>query len=174
MTNEIIALIANVSLALSFIVALVFGAAEIRAAARDRRERLTLEALRSFQTREFAELIHYITSHNLPSSRKEMDALPAEDRIILIQFSQQMESLGILVAERLINIDLVDKTLGSFVTTSWEKYKTMFLDIREKQPDPFLGEYFQWLAEQIDKRMRENPRKPFYKTNLLSSHASIS
>jgi hypothetical protein len=73
-----------------------------------------------------------------------------------------MESLGILVAEKLINIDLVDKTLGSFVSTAWQKYKKMFLDIREKQPDPFLGEYFQWLAEQIDERMQKNPRKPFY------------
>jgi len=73
-----------------------------------------------------------------------------------------MESLGILVAEKLINIDLVDKTLGSFVTTSWEKYKTLFTDMREKTPDPFLGEYFQWLAERIDERMQQNPRKPFY------------
>jgi hypothetical protein len=77
-----------------------------------------------------------------------------------------MESLGILVAERLINIDLVDKTLGSFVTTSWEKYKPLFLDIRERQPDPFLGEYFQWLAERIDERRRLNPRKPFYKAHV--------
>lgn len=76
-----------------------------------------------------------------------------------------MESLGILVAERLLDIDLVDKPLGSFVTTAWEKYKKIFLDIREKQPDPFLGEYFQWLAENIDKRMKENPRKPFYETS---------
>jgi len=162
MTNEIITLIANLALALSFIVALVFGIAQVRAAARDRRERLTLETLRNFQTREFAELIQYITSRSMPSSRKELQGLPANEQVIFIQFGQQMESLGILVAERLIDIDLVDKTLGSLVTTAWEKYKTMFLDIREKQPDPFLGEYFQWLAERIDERMRENPRTPFY------------
>jgi hypothetical protein len=50
------------------------------------------------------------------------------------------------------------------VTGSWEKYKVIFLDIRERQPDPFLGEYFQWLAERIDKRMTENPRQPFYQS----------
>ncbi len=173
MTNEIITLIANLALALSFIVALIFGIAQVKTAARDRRERLTLDTLRSFQTREFAELMHYIISHNMPSSRKELEALPVNEQIIFIQFGQQMESLGILVAERLINIDLVDKTLGSFVTTAWEKYKKIFLDIREKQPDPFLGEYFQWLAERIDERMRENPRRPFYEINPLSSGRSI-
>ena len=75
-----------------------------------------------------------------------------------------MESLGILVAERLINIDLVEKTLGSFVTTSWEKYQTLFLNVREVTPDPYLGEYFQWLAERIDERMKEKPRQPYYLT----------
>jgi hypothetical protein len=91
-----------------------------------------------------------------------MLALPVDERIMFIQFGQQMESLGMLVAEELIDIDLVDKTLGSFVTNAWEKYKTVYLDMREKLPDPFLGEYFQWLADRIAERMRDNPRKPFH------------
>ena len=163
MTNEIITLLANLALALSFIVALIFGIAQVKSAARDRRERFTLETLRNFQTREFAELIYFVTSRNLPSSRKDLESLPANEQALFIQLAQQMESLGLLVAEKFIDLDLVDKTLGSFVTTSWKKYKTMFLAIREQ--DPFIGEYFQWLAEQIDQRMRENPRKPFYETS---------
>ena len=166
---DIVTLIANVALALSFVIGLIFGIAQVNTANRDRRERLTLETLRNFQTREFSELILFITSHNMPSSRKEMEALPGNDRVMLIQFGQQMESLGMLVAERLIEIDLVDKTLGSFVTNAWEKYKPLFQDIREKQPDPFLGEYFQWLAERIDERMQQNPRRPFYETKSFSS-----
>jgi len=159
---DTVTLIANVALALSFIIALIFGIAQVNTANRDRRERLTIETLRNFQTREFAELILFINSHSMPSNAKEMNALPAKEQVYIIQFGQQMESLGMLVAEKLINIDLVDKTLGSFVTLAWEKYKILFQDMRIKQPDPFLGEYFQWLAERIDERMRQTPRKPFY------------
>src|SRR5580693_2735273 len=108
MTNEIINLIANLALALSFIVGLIFGIAQVRTSARDRRERLTLETLRQFQTREFVELLHYVSFHDLPSNREGMMALPPDERTLLIQFGQEMESLGILVAERLIDIDLVD------------------------------------------------------------------
>jgi hypothetical protein len=165
MTNDFIALIANLALTLSFIVAVIFGIAQVKAAARDRKERLTLEILRHFQTREFSELALFITSHDPPSSQKEFQSLPSGDQIFFFQFGQEMESLGILVAERLIDLDLVDKTLGSLVTTAWMRYKTVFKDIREKQPDPFLGEYFQWLAERINERMRENPRKPFHETH---------
>src|SRR5580700_10440897 len=98
MTNELLTLLANLALTLSFIVALIFGIAQVQAAARDRRERLTLETLRTFQTREFAELALYITRHDMPTSSKEMAALPINEQMILFQFSQEMESLGILVA----------------------------------------------------------------------------
>jgi hypothetical protein len=161
MNSKTISDIANIALALSLIVGLIFGIAQVRVAVRDRRERLTLEMLRQFQTREFAELLFFIAQHNFPCTRDEMQKLPANDQVMIIQFGQQMESLGMIVAEGLVNMDLVDKTLGSFVTTSWEKYKTLFLNIREVQSDPFLGEYFQWLAEKIDRRMTECPRKPF-------------
>jgi hypothetical protein len=141
MTAEIITLLANLALALSFIVGLVFGIAQVRAAARDRKERLTLETLRNFQTREFSELMNFVTNSDVPPTHKEWQKRPPTEQIMVTQFAQQMESLGILVAERLINIDLVDKTIGSLVTTAWEKYKIMILDSRQKRPDPFLCEY---------------------------------
>ena len=165
--NDMISAVANVAIALTFVAGLVFGIAQVRAAARDHRERFTLEALRNFQTHEFAALMHHIISRKVPATNEALRSLPADDQIMFIQFAQQMESLGLLVAEELIDIDLVDKTLGSFVMTAWEKYKVMYLDMREKLPDPFLGEYFQWLAERIDERMHESPRQPFYKTGGL-------
>ncbi|HYV95014.1 MAG TPA: hypothetical protein VE978_24785 [Chitinophagales bacterium] len=143
--------------------ALIFGIAQVRVAARDRRERLTLGTLEAFQTREFAELIYTINNLKTLTSWKELQTLPKEDQIKFIQFSQQMETLGILVAEKYINLDLVDKTLGSFVTTSWDKFKLMFFDAREKIPDPFLAEYFQWLAELINEQMQKESREPYFK-----------
>src|SRR5260221_3959224 len=161
-TTETITFLANLALAPSFIIGLVFGIAQVRAAARDRKERLTLEALRNFQTREFSELMNFVTNSDVPPTHEEWQKRPADEQIMVTQFAQQMESLGILVAERLINIDLVDKTIGSLVSMAWEKYKVMIQDSREKRPDPFLCEYFQWLAERIDERMRNTPREPFY------------
>jgi hypothetical protein len=169
MTIEIITVIANIALTLSLVVGLVFGIAQVRAAARDRKERLTLETLRNFQTREFTELMYHIISNELPKSIEDLRARPPGEQIMFMQFAQQMESLGILVAEKLINIDLVDKTLGSFVVTAWEKYKVTFLDGREKLPDPYLGEYFQWLAERIDEVMKKNPRKAFFETHTSTT-----
>jgi hypothetical protein len=169
MSAEFITELANLALTLSLIVAVVFGIAQINASKTDRRERLTLETLRNFQSREFAEIILFISTAKFPQNQKEWLLWAEDERVIFIQIGQEMESLGILLADRLIDIDLLDKTLGSFIMTAWEKFKPMILELREKNPDPYLAEYFQWMAEQIDKRMKENPRKPFYQ----SSQAAI-
>jgi len=79
MNNEFIALLANLALALSFIVGLIFGIAQVKATARDRKERFSLEALRSFQTREFAELMLYVNNNNMPFDRKGLLALPVNE-----------------------------------------------------------------------------------------------
>jgi hypothetical protein len=159
---DIIAIIANLAIALSFLVALAFGIAQVKAAAKDRKERLTIGALVSFQTREFAELMNFIYSYNFPSTYEEWQGLPANEQIMITQFMQIMESIGILVAEKLIDINLIDKTVGSLITTAWDKHKIMILDSREKQDDPFLSEYFQWLAERMQKGLKVNQRQPFY------------
>ena len=132
MTNDIVTLVANLALTLSFIVAVIFGIAQVQAAKRDRRERLTLETLRNFQTREFSELMFKVNSYKIVTTLEEWRTLPDDDQVLFLQFTQQMESLGILVAEKYISIDLVDKTLGSFVTSSWNKFKTVIFDIRTK------------------------------------------
>src|ERR1700729_3883555 len=102
-TQDLVSFIANIALTLTFLVGLIFGIAQVRAAARDRRERLTLDTLRNFQTCEFAEFIHYVTSHNMPTTMEEQRNLPHSEQITFIQLAQQMEALGILVAEKLIN-----------------------------------------------------------------------
>lgn len=161
-TPDIIATIANLSLALSFVVAIIFGISESRFAARRRIELLTLENLRTFQSREFAELLIFVINRKLLTSYDEWKDFPEHDKILLLQFSQMMESLGILVAEKYINLDLVEKTIGSVVTDTWEKLKPWILDSRKKLPDPYLNEYYQWLAQKLSEQMKEKKRKPFY------------
>jgi len=162
MSADLIGTIANISLALSLIVGLVFGVGQARAAARDRRERLTLETLNYFGSREFAELIQYIDTHEMPETRQALRALPPNEQAMFIQFSMLMENLGILVAQKMINVDLVDMTLGSFVSTTWVKFKPMAINTRKEDNEPFMSEYFQWLAETIDARLTANPRQPAY------------
>ena len=70
--------------------------------------------------------------------------------------------LGLLVYDGTIDLELVERTLGNFVVEAWEASRPSVLDLRAVLPDPYLNEYFQWLAERVAKSMRERPRAPAY------------
>ncbi|HTB57487.1 MAG TPA: hypothetical protein VLC06_06415 [Polyangia bacterium] len=150
--------IANISLALSLLVAVVFGILQFRAAARDRRERLTMDTLRAFQSRDFASKINMIRLSGPPETIDEISERPADEQIEILQLAQEMESLGLMVEEHMIDLDLVEKSLGSFVVDAWKRYAPLMRSGREK--DPYLGEYFEWLAVCLEDRMRTQPRVP--------------
>ena len=53
---------------------------------------------------------------------------------------------------------------GEFVTADAAELALAQGVMRVEQPDPYLSEYFQWLADLIKKRMKECPRKPFHES----------
>lgn len=167
MPNELIAVIANIALSLSVVVAVIFGIIQTRTASKDRRIKLTIETLNHFQTREFAENMLYVYREKFPANYEEwLEQREQHGRYVHI--AQQLESLGLLVAERMISLDLLDRTLGSYITVAWEKFKPLTIANREKNNDPYMNEYFQWLAEQVDRRMSNNPREPFFKSGQIA------
>jgi hypothetical protein len=157
---ELVTVIGNLAIALSVVVAVVFGIAQARGAARDRKERLALETIRSFQTREFAEHMHFMRVQKQPATMAEFYALGDDDQVTFIHFAQEVEMLGLLVADGRIDLDLVERTLGDFVTRAWKRYQPVIEDMRRELGDPYLAEYFEWLAGQVARLMRESPRAP--------------
>jgi hypothetical protein len=155
------ATIANISLALSLLVGLVFGVLQVRAATRERRERLTMETLRSFQSRELAAKINMMRLSGPPETVDKLSERPPDEQIEILQLGQEMESLGLMVEEHIIDLDLVEKSLGSFVVDAWKRYAPLMRSGRDK--DPYLGEYFEWLAVCLEGCMRTKPRVPAHK-----------
>ena len=81
-------------------------------------------------------------------------------------YAQQKEMLGLMVYDGMIELALVERTLGDYVAFSWEKYKSFTYDRRNE--DPYLNEYFEWLANRLDNYMRSNPRTPAYAATAQS------
>jgi hypothetical protein len=155
-------IVGNLAIALSLVVALVFGIAQTRSAARDRKERLTIETVRSFQTREFSAQFLRVSRRAPPPTAAEFAKLPEQEQIDHVHFSYQMELIGLLVHDGTLDVGLVEKTLGDFVVNAWERYAPVLRDMRVANEDPYLGEYFEWLATRMEALMREKPRAPAY------------
>lgn len=168
-TESVASVIGDAALALSLLVVLAFGMAQARSGAQDRRERLTLTTIQEFQTREMAAHFQRLSSSDLPDNWRGVQALSAEDQVSFIHYAQQMEMLGLMVYEGMIELALVERTLGDYVAFSWEKYKPFTYDRRGE--DPYLNEYFEWLAKRLDEYMRANPRQPAFTTIAARSQS---
>jgi hypothetical protein len=166
-TESVASIIGDAALTLSLVAAVGFGAAQVRGAARERRERFTLETVRQLQTREMAENFQRTSNTDMPATVEAMRLLPAGEQVSIIHYAQQMEMLGLMVYDGMIELELVERTLGDYVAVSWEKYKSFTYDRRKD--DPYLNEYFEWLANRLDQYMRTNPRPPAYTTSTASA-----
>ena len=124
------------------------------------RERLTVATVQGMQTREMAAHFQRISSHDIPSTFSGIRSLPADEQVSIIHYAQQMEMLGLMVYDGMIELALVERTLGDYVAFSWEKYKSFTYDRRNE--DPYLNEYFEWLVNRLDNYMRSKPRTPAY------------
>jgi hypothetical protein len=159
-TESVAAITADFAIAASFVAALGFGIAQVRSSARDRRERLTVATVRELQTREMAAHFQRMRTHDFPSTMEAMLLLSDDEQVSIIHYAQQMEMLGLMVYDGMIELGLVERTLGDYVSYSWEKYKAFVSDGRKA--DPYLNEYFEWLAHRLDEYMRINQRAPAY------------
>ena len=158
------AVILNFVTVMTLIVALAFGVKQTRDFERKRREDATMRVLEQFANEDFAVHILRIGMLEAPVDPAARATMDPKERIQAIAFAQQMETLGVLVADRIIEIDLVEKALGSFVTSAWEKTKPVILAIRAESGDLKTAEYFQWLAERIAEREAKMPKEGVYDT----------
>ena len=160
-----VAALTDIAIAGSVVVALVFGIIQVLIAVRDRRERLTIEVVRGLQTREFAQQLSDLSDRPPASTLAEWRALPESTRVTHIQFLQELEILGLLVFDKTIDFTLVERTLGSWVTIAWKGFQPFILDLRKQNNDPYMSEYFEWLAGRMETWLRDRPRMPAYQQN---------
>ena len=65
------------------------------------------------------------------------------------------EAMGVLVHRRIAPLPLVQDLVGGFAVVTWHRLKPWITELRVEQSNPSDSEWFQWLAEQLEKRRAE-------------------
>jgi hypothetical protein len=63
-----------------------------------------------------------------------------------------MESLGILVFHHELDLELVDGFFSGLIVVGWRKLNRWVDDVREDTQRPTMGEWFEWLADQMQQK----------------------
>jgi hypothetical protein len=145
--------VANIATALTVLTAVVFGLIEMRRARKEREERAAFVAVQAILTPAWMQsmvLVQAISDGTTPSQ------IEADPR--LFQAVQSiaciLESLGYAVYARMVPLNVVDELLGGTVRVAWRKLRCYVEYERERAASQKTWEWFQWLAEQLDRHSK--------------------
>jgi hypothetical protein len=145
--------LANIATALTVLTAVVFGLVEMRRARKDREERAAFVAVQAILTPAWIDsmtLVQAISEGTTPSQIETDPRLfKAAQSIACI-----LESLGYAVFARMVPLNVVDELLGGTVRVAWRKLRDYVEYERERSGSQKNWEWFQWLAQQIDRHSK--------------------
>lgn len=130
---------------------LVFALVQMRQVRQQRRELAAIELFRSFGNPQFSEAFRCVLELPDGLDRKAlMSAYPnAEDHAMLI--AMRMENIGVMTYQRIVPFAVVSNLVGGSTGLLWRKLGNWTRDLRDELNEPTTFEWFQWLAEQLDK-----------------------
>jgi len=145
--------VANVATALTVLTAVVFGLIEMRRARKEREERAAFVAVQAILTPAWMESMSLVQAISEGTTASQIEADPrlfkAAQSIACI-----LESLGYAVFARMVPLKVVDELLGGTVRVAWRKLRGYVEYERERAGSQKNWEWFQWLAEQIDRHSK--------------------
>ncbi|HXW76605.1 MAG TPA: hypothetical protein VEJ20_04270 [Candidatus Eremiobacteraceae bacterium] len=138
---------------LVIVVTVFVGVYQLREFQVQRRDIATIEVVRSLQDTTFNHAFYVIIAlePGIASTdlRARADAVEAA-QILAFRF----EPLGLMVHRGTIAFEVVDDLIGAAVMGAWERLKDDTERVRVEKHWPSYCEWFQWLAEQLEKRGR--------------------
>jgi hypothetical protein len=145
--------VANVATALTVLTAVVFGLIEMRHARKEREERAAFVAVQAILTPAWMRSMVLVQAIPDGATASEIEADPrvleAAQSIGLI-----LEGLGYAVFARMVPLNVVDELMGGTVRVAWRKLRSYVEYERERAGSQKTWEWFQWLAEQLDRHSR--------------------
>ncbi|MEO7723401.1 MAG: hypothetical protein ABIU29_01745 [Chthoniobacterales bacterium] len=142
--------IANVATALTVLTGVAFGVIEMRRARRDREERAAFTAVQALMTPEWMSSSMIVASIPDGISAAELESDPRTLEAAL-KIATIMEGLGYSVFARIVPLSVADDLIGGMARIAWRKFRPFVEDERRRTGTEKSWEWFQWLAEQLDR-----------------------
>ncbi|MBI4393284.1 MAG: hypothetical protein HY556_05735 [Euryarchaeota archaeon] len=152
-----VATVANVATAGAVAVAVFFGALQWRQFRSQQRDRATLGVMESFQRPEFLKAHTVVWSIPDGADGPAIRAMGPSVEEAVQSISHVYEVIGVMVYRRMASLEIVQDLMGGAIVMDWRRLRAYVEMLRVEQHRPNAMEWFQWLAEQLERR------KPAYK-----------
>jgi hypothetical protein len=139
-----------------------FAMVQVRQYRHDKRREAAIELLHSFQTPSFAKALNIV--YRLPDglTKEQIEAAIGDDFHFVYAMTATWESLGILVHEGEIDLQLIDDFFSGPIRVSWRKLQGHVKGERAAVGRDTINEWFQWLNERLEEIESSAPPVPAY------------
>lgn len=148
-----VANIAEIIGAFLVIIGVFFALVEVRHLRQQRRETAAMEIMRAFQSPDFTKALRLVMDFERECSACRDESISQELQDAAMLVSTTLESIGLMVYQRIVPFGLVQQLMGGTIQASWRVLRPHTEWLREKLGRPSFHEWFQWLSE----RMSEYP-----------------
>ena len=152
MDLPLLANIAEIVGASSIVFALVFGLIQLNHFRAQQTNLIASNLAQTFYNPTLAHAIALIQSIPDGTSLKELRGMGDEYMNAAVTVTTSFETMGLLVFKRIAPFDLVQDLVGGIVVTMNRKLGAVQIDLREEQCQPSWAEWFEWLANQLEKK----------------------
>jgi hypothetical protein len=142
---------------------IIFAILQMRQTRQQRRELAAIELFRSFGSPEFADAYRKVLRFPDGLTATEMKSKFPESERCAMLISTTMESIGVMMYQRIVPATVVYNLIGSSTIILWRKLEVWANDLREEVGSPYTFEWFQWLAIQLEE-MHDDSVKPAYES----------
>lgn len=129
---------------------LIFGFMEIRRARQVRADKGARDVLSLVVSPDHIEAAYGILELPIDAGPGLVDDSPELKRLantLMVQY----EYLGNLVYQRIVPLHTLDLLCGGIIRASWKRLRPYIEEQRKAKGLPNIAEWFQWLAEQLEK-----------------------
>ena len=146
---------------ISLIGGLVFAGVQLREARRESRRQGQVQVLRGFESLDFLRAMRLILALPDDTPYEGFEERLGPGNVDLVWFwLGAMESIGILVHDRFVDLHDVDETYGGPVVLSFRKLRAYVTGVRQATGRESMHEWFEWLADQTARLEQERGREP--------------
>lgn len=153
--------IAEIVGALIVVGGVFFAVVQMRQIRQQRREMAAIELFRFFGSPQFSHAYQRVLGLPDGLGRKELEDRPADIEQCAMIISTTMENIGVMVYHRIVPSLVVSHLIGTSTVILWRKLSRWIGDVRDDMENPAAFEWFQWLAETLEK-MEVNNQPPAY------------
>lgn len=130
------------------VIGVIFGLAQLREAARVRRDHAAVDIVRTVQTQEVRLAVAKILE--LPDNVAP-EVIRSDPALLAgaLAVDSACEMWGCIVFENVVDHRMLDRMVGGWIRSTWVRLGRWVEAEREEKRNPNIGEWWQWLYETL-------------------------